>query len=139
MNLLSVVVTTAVANQVSSPKQWRRAGMDKPLSMLVQGNLVYGSGGTSADAWVQTSIDGGASWTDVANFHFLVASARFLYNLSGLTPVTTQLTPTDGTLGANTSKDGVLGDLWRVKYTTVGTYSGNTTLLIDVSAGGMSA
>jgi hypothetical protein len=72
------------------------------------------------------------SWIDVAECGFTTASARKVYNLSSLTPVTTVYTPTDGTLTANTSKDGLLGNWFRVKYTTVGTYGGNTTLTVDV-------
>jgi hypothetical protein len=45
-----------------------------------------------------------------------------LFNLSTATPVTTQYTPTDGT------KDGLLGNMFRAKFTTTGTYAGNTTV-----------
>ena len=37
-------------------------------------------------AWVQTSIDGGTTWIDVANFHFTKSAARFLCNLSSGDP-----------------------------------------------------
>jgi hypothetical protein len=46
---------------------------------------------------------------------------------------------TDGTLAANTAKDGVLGALWRVKYTTVGTYAGGTTLNVDITTNAVRA
>ena len=59
-------------------------------------------------------------------------SLRELYNLSALTPVASAYTATDGTLTANTSKDGLLGSKVRIKYTTSGTYAGNSTLQIDV-------
>jgi hypothetical protein len=65
-----------------------------------------------------------------------VPSVRKLYNLSSLTPVTTVYTATDGTLAANTAKDGLLGAWWRVKYTTVGVYAGGTTLTIDIAMAG---
>jgi hypothetical protein len=81
---------------------------------------------------LQTSLDGGLTWIDVAEAGFTTASARKVYNLSALTPVTTVYTPTDGTLAANTAKDGVLGNWYRVKYTTVATYAGGTTLTVDV-------
>jgi len=131
--LLSVTITTAVSAQVSGLLQLRDGN---PQSAILQCNLTYGSGGTSADAWVQTSADGGLTWVDVANFHFTTSSARFFYNLSALTPVTTEYTPTDGTLTANTAKDGLLGAWWRVKYTTVGTYAGGTTLRCDMQPRG---
>jgi hypothetical protein len=40
----------------------------------------------------------------------------------------------DGTLTANTAKDGVIGNWIRVKYTTLGTYAGGTTIQIDVAS-----
>ena len=106
---------------------------DAPTSICVHGTFTYGSGGTSVDAYLQTSVDGGATWIDIAQFHFLLASARFVYNLNSQTAVTTEYTPTDGTLTANTSKDGIVGPLFQVKLASVGTYAG-TTLRIDVSA-----
>lgn len=136
--LLQVAVTAAQTAQVSPSYQFRsspgQSGL--PTNIALQGTFTYGSGGTSADAWMQTSLDGGSTWTDVANFHFTTASARFQYNLSSATPVTTEYTPTDGTLAANTAKDGLIGPLWRVKYTTVGTYAG-TTLRIDAFSNGI--
>lgn len=137
--LLNITPTTAVTAQVTSTFQLRpgpSGGL--PSNMALQGTFTYGSGGTSADAWVQTSIDGGTTWTDVADFHFTTSSARFIYNLSSATPVTTEYTPTDGSLASNTSKDGVIGSQWRVKYTTVGTYAA-TTLRVDGFANGLTA
>jgi hypothetical protein len=130
-NLLTATITTPVTNAVT-PMLQRRT---QRYGVILQGNFIYGSGGTSVDAWVQTSIDGGATWCDVANFHFVLASLRQIANLSSLTPVA-PYTPTDGTLAANTVKDGLIGDRWRVKYTSVGTFGGNTQLMIDLSAGG---
>lgn len=127
--LVRVVPTTAVTAQVSIAQQTDKGASQG--SVTLQANFVYGSGGTSADAWVQTSLDG-LTWTDVANFHFTTASARFIFNLSSLTPVTTEYVPTDGTLASNTSKDGIVGPWWRVKYTTVGTYAG-TTMTVDLA------
>jgi hypothetical protein len=133
-SLLSIPVTTAQAAQLGAVFEFVAGD---PRNLCVQGNFTYGSGGTSADAWVQTSVDGGTTWTDVCNFHFTTASARFLFNLSSLTPVTTEYTPTDGTLAANTAKDGIVGSRLRVKYTTVGTYAGGTALAVDVATARM--
>lgn len=108
--------------------------VDAPTSLIVQANFTYGSGGASVNAFVQTSVDGGATWIDIAQFSLTTASARFVYNLNSQTPVTTEYVPTDGTLTANTSKDGILGPLYQVKLASTGTYAGNTTLRIDVSA-----
>ena len=131
--LLNVTITTAVTAVVTTTEQFRDGN---PESAIIQGTFTYGSGGTTADAWVQTSVDEGGTWIDVANFHFTTANARFLYNLSALTAITAEATPTDGSLAANTSKDGFLGPLWRVKYTTTGTYAGGTVLRVDVAPRG---
>jgi hypothetical protein len=98
--------------------------------MTLQASFVYGSGGTSCDARVQTSIDG-ATWTDIANFHFTTSNARGIFNLSALTPHTSQVTPTDHTLGANSCVDGILGHLFRIKYSSSGVYAGNASLTVD--------
>jgi hypothetical protein len=47
--------------------------------------------------------------------------------------VTTQYTPTDGT------KDGLLGNMFHAKFTTTGTYAGNTTVRIDLVTDGLTA
>lgn len=126
--LYSATITTAAAGVTGTV--WEFAS-DVPRNVTLQGNFTYGSGGTSVDVWVQSSLDGGTTWCDIANFHFTTSSARKVFNLSSLTPVTTQATPTDGTLTANTAVDGLIGGKLRVKVTTVGTYAGNTTLAID--------
>jgi hypothetical protein len=95
-------------------------------AMTLQLSFVYGSGGTSADAYVQTSLDGGVTWIDIANSHFTTSSAVKLYTLVFNTVNTTALTPTDGSLTANTAVSGVFGDRFRVKYVTVGTYAATT-------------
>jgi hypothetical protein len=139
-NLLNVLVTTAVTAQTTPTLQLRpEPGPALPTNIVLQGTFTYGSGGTSADAYVQTSVDAGATWTDVAEFHFITASARFLYNLSSATPVTAEYTPTDGSLTANTSKDGLIGSMWRVKYSSTGTYAGGTALRVDAFANGLTS
>jgi hypothetical protein len=92
----------------------------------------YGSGGTNAKAWVQTSIDGGLTWFDVANFAFALADATRISEVNANVAAAANYTPTDATLADNTVKDGLLGSKYRVKYTTTGTYGGNTTLEIKM-------
>ncbi len=53
-------------------------------------------------------------------------------NISALTPKTTQMAPTDGTLTDDTTVDGVLGDRLRAKVVSTGIYAGST--LLSVSA-----
>ncbi len=125
--LLNATITTAQSTTTTTAD-----ALDLPFhrSLLIQANFTYGSGGTSVDAYVQTSADGGLTWYDVAQFHFLTTSATKLYNLSNRTAVTAIATPTDGALASNTSVDGILGDRLRVKWSSTGTYAGGTNLTI---------
>jgi len=102
-----------------------------PRNLTLQATFTYGSGGTTTDAYVQTTLDGGLTWMDIANFHFTTSSATAVINLSAATPQTSQKTPADGTLASNTAVDGVLGPRFRVKYKSSGTYAGGTALRID--------
>lgn len=132
-SLASLTLTTAVTAQVT-PQLAFIGGT--PVNVPIQCNFAYGSGGTTASAWIQTSLDGGQTWIDLANCSFTTANARFAYNFSSLTPVTAEYTPTDGTLAANTSAaSALIGQVMRVKYTTTGTYVGTTlTVSVDVQS-----
>ena len=65
---------------------------------------------------------------------FTTATKRRLHNLRASTPVTTPYTMTDGTLTDDTCKDGIIGNIYRVKVTTIGTYAGSTTLTVTAIA-----
>jgi hypothetical protein len=121
-------ITTAVTNVVTQPIP---AVDGNPQSALIQGTLTYGSGVTTVTALVETSVDDGTTWIDVVNFAFTTSTASFVVNLSAMTPVTSYSTTT--ALTSNTSKDGIVGSLWRVKYSSTGTYAGNTVLRVDIS------
>ena len=125
VTLLSETVTTAVSATTTTA-----VDVDPAMkSLTLQCNFTYGSGGTSAIYRVQTTIDG-TNWIDIAAFDHATASLRRVFNLSGRTPVTTIYTALDGTLTADTAKDGLIGTKLRVKRTTVGTYAGDTTVVI---------
>src|SRR6195256_56655 len=106
--LLNATITTAVTASVTSPEQFRDGN---PESAIIQGTFTYGSGGTTAKAWVQTSVDEGTTWIDVANLSFTTLSAQQLYNVSALTSHLTAIVPTDGSL-TTPANDGFLGPLW---------------------------
>ena len=46
------------------------------LGLSDQATFPYGSEGTSADVWIQTTFDMGAPWGDSMQFAFTTASAR---------------------------------------------------------------
>lgn len=136
----SSAITTAVTGSVISSST-DSAGtaigyidrLDGMTAITAQFRFAYGSGGTTAKAYLQTSLDQGTTWVDIACEAFTTSSAVQIVNLSGLTPKTTAATPADGALADDSALDGVLGDRLRVKITTTGTYVG-TTLSVRVSA-----
>jgi hypothetical protein len=105
-------------------------GLTGMQSLTVSLRFAWGSGGTAVKVYLQTSIDGGNTWIDIACVVFgNSASEHAVLNFSALTPKTTQVTPTDGALADDTAVDGILGDRVRVKSVSTGTYAGNTTLV----------
>lgn len=128
MNILSQAIAAAGAF-VGSTVKLNAA----PRNLTIQANFAYGSGGTSVAVFLQTSLDGGTSWIDIANFSFTTASAIAIVNLSAATPKTTAVTPTDGSLAANTVVDGIIGAMFRCKGSSVGTYVG-AQISIDIAS-----
>ncbi len=106
---------------------WTTTDLAGALSMAAQLRFAWGSGGTTVTAYLQTSLDEGTTAVDVACVVFGVAAETEILNLSALTPKTTQVTPSDGALTNDTAVDGILGDRFRVKLVSVGTYA-NTVL-----------
>jgi hypothetical protein len=127
VNLLSIPLTVPVSLTVGGVVKTNAA----PRNLTVQANFVYVSGGASVDVWLQTSLDSGNTWSDIAQFHLTTASARKAVNLNAQTPQTTQISLTDGAMAANTAQDGILGAQFRAKYQSSGTYA-NTSLSIDL-------
>ena len=109
--------------------------------LTAQCAFTYGSGGTSVDVKIQTSIDGGANWVDIWHAtQFTTASGRRAVALP-MTTATSSTADIDATaaLTAGHSQDGYLGDQIRATYTSVGTYAGGTTVAVDVYSEQMSS
>lgn len=98
-------------------------------SLTIQGVITVAGGGTTAKAWVQTSLDGGVTWVDIANFAFTTSTAARVYHLTPVA-ITSIATPGDGALADNTAVNGILGEQYRVKLTTTGTYTGASSFKI---------
>lgn len=135
-DLASVAITTALTGSVVTESSDANGAdiayvdrLNGAVAAAVQFRLSYGSGGTSIKAYLQTSLDQGSTWIDIACATFTTASANKVVNLSALTAKTTAATPTDGTLTDDTAVDGILGDRLRVKVTSTGTYA-NTQLSV---------
>ena len=127
-SLADRAITTAL-NEAQTPI----IDLDGATAITLQARLIYGSGGTSAKVYVQTSLDQGVSWIDVACFAFVGAGIPKVANLSGLTARPVLATMTDGALADDTVVDGILGDRLRARIITTGTYSGNTVVSVRAS------
>jgi hypothetical protein len=123
ISLGNFAVTTA-ATQIGTPA----IGLAGMNAVTLLARFIYGSGGTTATVYFQTSFDQGQTWCDIASVQFATSSQAEVVNVSGLDKLTTWTAQTDGTLTAGTVLDGPLGDQLRVKVVSAGTY-GNSTLL----------
>ncbi len=122
-------ITTALTNAV----QTAVGGLGQRQALTIQAAFTYvASAATTVDAYVQTTLNGGITWFDVANFHFTTASATKYQNVNGDTAVNASATLTAQTLTNDTSINGFLGDQLRVVITSVGTYGPGTQLRIDI-------
>jgi hypothetical protein len=140
--LLNTAITSAVSTVPGSVLQLRAgpSGPEFPTNMCLQATFTYaGTTGTTAGTMIQTSLDGQVTWTDVAFITFTTTSGRQIANINSSTSVTTLYTPTDGTLTAGTIKDGIIGNFWRVKLITTGTYQAGTNIRVDAIGNGITA
>lgn len=134
INLLPVATITTATTIVGPEYLFGPRAVE---SLAVEGIFVYGSGGTTAKVFVQTSLDGGATWFDVLNLAFLLATASKLGSVSTAVALGTQgAAAGDGALADNSANQGVLGDRVRVKVITTGTYAGGTTIAVWASLRG---
>jgi hypothetical protein len=126
----ALVVTTAISATTSTPI----TNLPGVNTLVAEGQFTYGSGGATVNVYIQTSLDRGATWVDIINFNWTTASAKKISRVTTFQAgsATTAVVPTDGSLTANTIADGILGDQFRVKYVTTGTYAGSSTLQVDL-------
>ncbi len=129
LSLSDISITTA-DTYVGTPV----TGLAGALAATVQLRFEYGSGGTDARVFVQTSLDQGSTFFDLACVLFGTVSETAILNFSGLTPSlfvnspASPLAPTDGAISDNTAVDGVIGDRFRIKVVSTGTYATQTLL-----------
>ena len=125
--------TFAITTAATAVGEWVE-DLEGCLSLLAQMRFVYGSGGTNVKAYLQTSVDDGTVPVDIACVVFATSSENAVLNFSALTPKLTQVTPSDGAMADDTSVDGLLGDRFRVKVVSTGTYAGSTQLVCSAVA-----
>jgi len=77
--LPSTAITTAVTDQTTTPV----VGLEGFQHVTAQCLFTYGSGGTGATFYLQTSFDEGTNWTDVAAFRFPGVAGRAATDFDG--------------------------------------------------------
>lgn len=125
--LAPLTITAAVGATGTTPV----TGLAGAKSLTVQAKFTYGSGGTTAKVYVQTTLDGGVTWIDIMCLAFTTATATKVSAVVMSTALGPSVTPTDGALADNTILSGLFGDQLRLKYVTTGTYGGGTTLSVS--------
>ncbi len=124
--LAQQAITTALTNQLSTPIE----GLGRLGGVSLAASFTYTSGGTTAKAYVQTSLDGGATWHDIACFAFATTGATKRGHISRQQSLAIAA-PTTGTMADDSLAQGYLGDRLRVAFTSAGTYGAGTALAIS--------
>lgn len=105
-------------------------GTPLPLSGLTalscQATFLWVSGGSSVNVYIQSSLDQGRTWFDIANVAFGTSSGIEIINLSGLNSVTTPQVPSSLSLPNNTTFNGPLGDRLQAVVVSTGNYGAGT-------------
>jgi hypothetical protein len=118
----SISFTTAITNSAASAVE----GLGKVRSISLVCACTVVGGGTTAKAYVQTSLDGGVTWYDIASFAFTTSTAVKIACADTSTVATA--TPVTGSLADNTVQNGLIGDRLRVVVTTTGTYTAGSKI-----------
>lgn len=134
VTLLDTDLAGAVTNSTGTPVDGL-AGM-KYISL--EAKFVRAGGGTTCKVWVQTSLDGGETWFDIASFAFTTTSSNKLQavRIDPATPLTPATVPASATLTDDTVLNGILGDRLRTIMTTTGTYTGASSIEVHAVISG---
>ena len=96
--------------------------------LIARADFVYTSGVGEVRAWVQTSIDEGATWIDIMCFAFTLDKTESKLHAVGLVSEVEDKEPMDGLLDDNKVERGICGDRYRVKYASIGTLVATLTI-----------
>lgn len=135
VTLLSATLADAVANEVSTPV----GGLAGAVAIALEAKFVRAAGGTTCKVWVQTSLDNGVSWFDIACFAFTTTTGNKLHvvRMDPATPITAATVPASATLTDDTVLNGIIGDRVRTLRTTTGTYSGASSIEVHAVIKGL--
>lgn len=124
--LSDVIITEGTSAANVAQGFWDRLAGINALTLLAA--FTYGSGGSTAVVTVDTAFGAGGVWIPIARFDFATASltSQFVPSRTAIVAAATIVAPT-----ANTAIN-LLGDRFRARLTTTGTYGGGT--LLDLRA-----
>lgn len=127
----STVVTTSSNSQQQTVAYIDN--LDGMLAAAVQLNFTAGAAGGTIKATIETSLDQGDSWVEIARLAFATANAERVLNFSALTPRTAPYTP--AALSDDSAIDGILGSRMRFSILKAGSaYTGNASLAVRMTA-----
>jgi hypothetical protein len=121
------VTVLAGAGDETIKVEWAISGDD----IVAATNLVEPT--ASLKVYAQTKLDNGVTWCDIANFTFTLFDARRLHAIKLSTALAANVTPTDGTMTANTILSGLLGNKVRLKLIATGNYQPDSHLVVDMT------
>ena len=123
--VIVLMPTTAFTTAATVTGKTFNIGTDV-TSISIQWIFVRGGGGTTLDAYLQTSLDGGTTWTDIYNCKKTTTSENTIS--VNIVAAVVDKDNTDATLADNTAENGIIGSLIRIKFVTTGTYTGTSTI-----------
>lgn len=125
VELLNAVLAAAVSNEAGA-----EFTLDGVRFISLEAKFVRAGGGTTCKVWVQTSLDGGVTWFDIASFAFATTTANKVHSvrLDPATPITPATVPASATLTDDTVLNGILGNMFRCLFTTTGIYTGASSI-----------
>lgn len=96
----------------------------------LEAKFVRAGGGTTCKVWVQTSLDNGVTFFDIAAFAFTTTSGNKVHavRIDPATALTPATVPASATLADDTVLNGILGNKFRCLLTTTGTYTGASSI-----------
>lgn len=122
--LTGEVITDGSLNGAAVEYIGNLAGM---TSVTVEVDFNWGSGGTTCIFLIDTSLDQGTNWINIARLDFATANDLKVVNLSAAAAAAVASLTSD--LGAEGKRDGILGDRLRCRRTSTGTYA-NTSAAV---------
>lgn len=126
---VTLMANTVLAAAVANVEGTAIEGLAGARYLALEAKFARDGGGTTCKVWVQTSLDGGTTWFDIACFAFTTSTANKLHvvRMDPATPMTAASVPASATLTDDTVLQ-IIGDRIRTLHTTTGTYTGASSV-----------